>query len=50
MASRLSEKSNECQASTLLYCLGTDADDILTTTQISDKDSTAKLWEIRPIS
>ena len=38
MASGLPEKSDECQISTLLYCLGTDADDILTTTQISDED------------
>ena len=38
MASGLSEKSDECQASTLLYYLSTDADDILTTTRISDKD------------
>jgi len=37
MASRLSEKSNECQAITS-YCLGEDADNILTTTQISDED------------
>ena len=29
MASRLSEKSGKCQASTLLYCLGEDADDTL---------------------
>ena len=38
MASGLSEKSDECQASTLLYCLGPDSDDVLTTTQISDDD------------
>ena len=29
LVSGLSEKSNECQASTLLYCLGTDSDDVL---------------------
>ena len=34
--SGLAEKSEECQASTLLYCLGVDAEDILTTTRISD--------------
>jgi len=38
LASGLSEKSDECQASTLLYCLGTDSDDVLTTTRISDDD------------
>ena len=32
----LAEKSEECQASTLLYCLGVDAEDVLTTTRISD--------------
>ena len=36
VASGLSEKSDEYQASTLLYCLGVDAKDILTTTHISD--------------
>ena len=36
MASGLSEKSDKCQASTLLYCLGVDAEDVLTTTHISD--------------
>jgi len=38
MASGLSEKSDECQASTLLYYLGPDSDDVLTTTRISDDD------------
>ena len=36
VASGLAEKSEECQASTLLYCLGIDAEDVLTTTRISD--------------
>jgi len=38
MASGLSTKDDEIQASTLLYCLGADADDILTTTRISDEN------------
>jgi len=37
MASGLSTKDDEIQASTLLYCLGADADDVLTTTRISDE-------------
>ena len=36
MASGLSEKSNEFQTSTFLYCLRIDADDVLMTTHISD--------------
>ena len=38
MASGLSAKDEEIQPSTLLYCLGTDADDILMTIRISDED------------
>lgn len=38
MASGLSENSEECQITTLLYCLGVDAEDILTTTHITDDD------------
>ena len=34
----LSAKDKEIQACTLLYCLGTDADDILMTTRITDED------------
>ena len=34
--SGLSEKSKECQASTLLYCLGIDVEDILMTSHVSD--------------
>ena len=34
----MAEKSEECQASTLLYCLGADAEDVLTTTRISDNN------------
>ena len=35
MASRLSDKSDERQANTLLCCLGADAEDILSTTNIT---------------
>ena len=35
MASGLSNKSNKHQASTLFYCLGADAEDILLTTNIT---------------
>ena len=35
---RIAKKIDECQASTLLYCLGPDSDDVLTTTRISDDD------------
>ena len=35
MASGLSDNSNEHQASTLLYCLGADVEDILLTTNIT---------------
>jgi len=38
MASGLSEKRDECQASTLLYYLGVDTEDILTTTCILDEN------------
>ena len=38
IASGLSEKSDERQASTLLYCLGPDAEDVLTTTTISTEN------------
>ena len=38
MASGLSDKSDECQANTLLYCLGADAEDILSTTNISTEN------------
>jgi len=38
MASGLSTKDNKIQASTLLYCLGANADDVLTTTRISDEN------------
>ena len=38
MASRLSVKDDEIQASTLLCCLGDDADDVLTTTRITDEN------------
>ena len=34
----MAEKSEECQTSTLLYCLGVDAKDVLTTTGISDNN------------
>ena len=37
-ASGLSTKDDEIQASILLYCLGADADDVLTTTRISDEN------------
>ena len=45
VASGLLEKSNKCQGSTFLYCLGTDADDVLTTTHISD-DNRKKYDEV----
>ena len=35
-ASRLDQESNERKVSTLLYCLGPDADDVLTSTNIRD--------------
>ena len=38
VASGLSEKSDKCQASTLLYCLAVNAEDILTTIHISDEN------------
>ena len=38
MASGLSDKSDERQANTLLYCLGADAEDILSTTNISTEN------------
>jgi len=38
MASGLSTKDDEIKASTLLYCLGADADDVLTTTRITDNN------------
>ena len=37
-ASRLAEKGEERQVTTLLYCLGEDAEEVLDTTRISDKD------------
>ena len=37
-ASGLSTKDDTCQISTLLYCMGEDADDVLTTTAISNAD------------
>ena len=38
VASGLSDKSDERQANTLLYCLGADAEDILSTTNISTEN------------
>ena len=38
MASGLVEKDEMHQVSTLLYCLGEDAEDVLDTTQISGED------------
>ena len=38
IASGLSKKSDERQASTLLYCLGLDAEDVLTTATISTEN------------
>ena len=38
VASGLSKEDEEHQVSTLLYCLGEDADDVLTSTNISDKN------------
>ena len=37
-ASGLDKESDERQVSTLLYCLGDTADDVLTSTKISDED------------
>ena len=37
LASGLSEASEECQVSSLIYCMGEDAEDILSTTGISDE-------------
>ena len=37
-ASRLDKESNERKASTLFYCLGPDADDVLTSTNIGDNN------------
>ena len=34
--SRLIEKDEQCQVSTLLYCLGEEAEEVLVTTRISD--------------
>lgn len=38
LASGLSKESEERQVNTLLYCLGEEAEDILTSTNISDDD------------
>ena len=38
LASGLSTESETRQVSTLLYCMGQDADNVLTSTNISDKD------------
>ena len=37
-ASNLIDKGEECQVSTLLYCLGEDTEEVLDTTQISAED------------
>jgi hypothetical protein len=38
LASGLSEESDNKQVSTLLYCMGEDAEEILASTNISDED------------
>ena len=38
LSSGLSKESEERQVNTLLYCLGEEAEDILTSTNISDDD------------
>ena len=38
LASNLAKEDDECQISTLLYCLGEDAKDTLASTNISEED------------
>ncbi len=38
VASGLSEKTAQCQISTLLYCMGEEAEDVLNATGISEED------------
>ena len=47
VVSRLSDKIDERQANTLLYCLGADAEDILSITNITADivRSTRKFWK-----
>ena len=38
VASGLAEEDKDCQVSTLLYCMGEEAGDVLSTTEITDKE------------